>query len=259
MAFELRNLSGGYGGDDVCKDISCKVEKQQILCVLGPNGSGKSTLFKLILGLIKKSKGDILYEGRSIYDLSDRELAKIIAYIPQQHNPMFAFPVLDIVLMGRTSHFRNFSMPGKQDIEMAEKALEKLGILDLANHNYMQLSGGQRQLVLIARAICQDSKILIMDEPAANLDFANTHKVMGIIKMLAGDGYIIILSTHSPEQPFSCGDIVALMKEGEIHSFGRPLKVLTRENLLDVYGINMDIVQVRDSQGQMRSLCLPVD
>ncbi len=258
MAFELRNLSGGYGAEDICKGISCVVQENEILCVLGPNGSGKSTLFNLILGLIKKSNGDILYKGESIFKLNERELAKIIAYIPQQHNPMFAFSVLEIVLMGRTGHLNNFAMPKKRDADIAKNALDRLGILHLADNNYMLLSGGQRQLVLIARAICQDSKILIMDEPASNLDYANSQKVMQIIKMLAQDGYIIIMTTHSPEQPFSCGNSVLMMKDGRVHSFGSPSEVLTTANLLDVYGISMDIIRVKDSNGVMRSLCLPV-
>lgn len=258
MALEIRNISGGYGGNDICKEISCEIEDGKILCILGPNGSGKSTLFKLILGLIKKSQGDILYNGKSLFALNERELAKIIAYIPQQHEPMFAFTALDIVLMGRTSHFNNFSMPQEADIDAAKRALEKLGILDLQTKNYMLLSGGQRQLVLIARAICQESKILIMDEPASNLDFANAQNVMEIIKMLTKDGYIIILSTHSPEQPFDYGDRVLLMKDGTVYACGDPLDVLTTKNILEVYGIHMDIIHVKDSRGRMRSICLPV-
>ncbi len=258
MAFELKNISGGYGKEDVCKEISLKVEDRQILCVLGPNGSGKSTLFKLILGHIKKSGGDVSYKGKSLASLNERELAKIIAYIPQQHNPMFAFSVLDIVLMGRTGQLERFAMPKKSDVSLAKKALDKLGILYLANRNYMLLSGGQRQLVLIARAICQDSKILIMDEPVSNLDYANAKKVVEIIKMLAEEGYIIVMSTHSPEQPFSCGSMVLLMKEGRVHSCGRPEDVLTKESFYDVYGINIDVIRVKDSNGRMRSLCLPI-
>ncbi len=258
MAFELIGISGGYGAGDICKNISFTVKDSEILCVLGPNGSGKSTLFKLILGLIKKSGGDILYNGESIYGLNERKLAEIIAYIPQQHNPMFAFSVLDIVLMGRTGHLNNFAMPKDNDIHIAKKSLEKLGTLHLAERNYMLLSGGQRQLVLIARAICQESKVLIMDEPASNLDFANSGRVMEIIKMLASDGYIIILSTHSPEQPFSIGNAVLLLKDGYVHSCGTPSEVLTKQNLFDVYGINMDIVQVKDSTGQNHSICLHV-
>ena len=259
MSFEIKNLSGGYGNGDVCKEISCKVDYNEILCVLGPNGCGKSTLFKLILGLIKKSNGNITLDGETLCGISERELAKKIAYIPQQHNPLFAFSVLEIVLMGRTSHFKSFSMPCKNDIEEAKNALEKLGILNLANKNYTLLSGGQRQLVLIARAICQQAKILVMDEPTANLDYANAQKVMSVIRAIAKDGYIVILSTHSPEQPFSCGSKVLLMNKGKIHDFGNPLNVLTTENLYDVYGIEMDIVQVKDRTGVTRTLCLPIN
>ncbi|MFI3227023.1 MAG: ABC transporter ATP-binding protein [Clostridia bacterium] len=259
MSFEIKNLSGGYGKPDVCKHISCSISDGELLCVLGPNGCGKSTLFKLILGLIKKSSGDILYQEKSIFNLSERELAKIIAYIPQQHNPMFAFTVLEVVLFARTSHFKNFGSPTKNDVEQAKNALKKLEIYHLAHQNYTTLSGGQRQLVLIARALCQDAKILILDEPVANLDYANSQKVLSIINLLKKDGYIIIMSTHSPEQPFSCAEKVILMQNGEVFAYGTPFEVLTSENLYNVYTTDMDIVQVQDRNGTTHTLCVTVE
>lgn len=259
MSFQVKNLYGGYGKTDVCKNISFKIENAEILCVLGPNGSGKSTLFKLILGFLKHKKGDILFDDKSLSELSPKELAKEIAYIPQQHSPEFSFTALEIVLMGRTSYIKNFSMPSDDDINEAKLALKKLDILDLAHKDYTLLSGGQRQMVLIARAICQKAKILIMDEPCANLDYANEQKVMSIIRNLANEGYIVILSTHSPEQPFSCASKVLLMKEGEVFSFGNPEDVLTSKNLHEVYGIKMEILHACDSQGKKRSICVPMN
>lgn len=258
MGFTISHLSGGYGRGDVCKDITCSVEHGDILCVLGPNGCGKSTLFKLILGVLKKSTGDITLNGQSLCGLSDRDLARKVAYIPQQHTPTFSFTVLEMVLMGRTSHFGAFSMPNPSDTAQAMEALKRLDIAHLAQSNYMLLSGGQQQLVLIARAICQKSCVLIMDEPAANLDYANAQKVMSIIQSIAQDGYIVILSTHSPEQPFSWGSKVLLMKEGQGYAFGTPHAVLTVDTLHAVYGIHMDIVHVQDRNGNPRTLCLPL-
>lgn len=259
MLLEIKNLYGGYGKNDICKNINFNISSSEILCLLGPNGCGKSTLFKLILGLIKKSNGDIFIDGKSIVNLPERKLAKYIAYIPQQHSPLFSFSVLEIVLMGRNIHFKNFSMPNAEDINQAKIALENLGILHLADINYTTLSGGQRQLVLIARALCQQSKILILDEPTANLDYANTQKVLEILQKIAKQGYIIIISTHVPEQPFSCASKVLLMNNGEVFSFGTPENVLTPENLKTVYGINVDIVTVLDKLGDKHTLCLPIN
>lgn len=256
---EINNLSGGYAKKDICTHISCSISSGEILCVLGPNGCGKSTFFKLILGLVKKSSGDIFHDKSSISSLNERNLAKIIAFIPQQHSPMFAFTVLEVVLFGRTSHFKKFGSPSKTDVEYAEKSLEKLGILELKNTNYTTLSGGQRQLVLIARALCQNAKILILDEPTASLDYSNSQKVLSILRSLAHDGYIIIVSTHSPEQPFSFASKVLLMKNGEIFAFGTPKEVLSSENIHKVYGIDMQIVTTHDKNGNEHTLCLPLN
>ncbi len=258
MTFEIKNLSGGYGKKKVCSNISCDLQIGDVLCVLGPNGCGKSTFFKLILGLIKKTNGDILYENQSIFALNEREVAKIIAYIPQEHTPSFNFTVLDVVLFGRTSYYKNFGGPTKNDVEIARNSLEKLNILHLENEYYTMLSGGQRQMILIARALCQDAKILILDEPTANLDYANSQKVLKIILKLAKMGYIIILSTHSPEQPFLCANKVLLMNSGEVFAYGKPFDVLNSENLKEIYKIDIDIVNTIDRNGNSQTLCFPV-
>lgn len=258
MTFEIKNLSGGYYKKNICSNISCSLEKGDVLCVLGPNGCGKSTFFKLILGLLKTTSGDIFYENKSIFNLNERKLAKIIAYIPQEHTPTFNFTVLEIVLFGRTSYYKNFGGPTKIDVDIARQSLEKLNILHLQNVFYTTLSGGQRQLILIARALCQEAKILILDEPTANLDYKNSQIVMKIILKLSKMGYIIILSTHSPEQPFLCANKVLLMNNGEIFDYGDPFDVLNSKNLKEIYEIDIDIVETNDRYGNLRTLCFPV-
>lgn len=258
MLLQLQDVSGGYGKGDIVKHISCEAERGDILCLAGPNGCGKTTLFRLILGSLPLSGGRILIDGKDHSKLSPRELANQIAYIPQYHSPVFSYTVLEVVLMGRASHFSAFDTPRAVDRDAAFEALYKVNALDLASKKYTSLSGGQRQLALIARAICQSAKILVMDEPSASLDYANQQLLMDVITDLASNGYCIIMSTHSPEHPASAGTRVLMMKQGFSAAFGTPSEVITPENLQAVYGIEMDVITLKDRYGLSRTICLPV-
>ena len=259
MLLTIENVFGGYGNGDVLKGISCNADYGDVLCLLGPNGCGKTTLFRMMLGTLPVTDGKIAIDGKNIHDFTTKALANRIAYIPQYHSPVFAYTVLDVVIMGRASHFSAFETPKEPDREAAFSALEKVNALHLANKKYTSLSGGQRQLVLIARAICQSAKIFIMDEPAANLDYANHQLLMNVISGLARQGYCIIMSTHSPEHPFSVGTKVLLMKTGKVVGFGTPKEVITSETLQSVYDIEMDVITAHDRYGCERTICLPVN
>lgn len=258
MLFEIEALRGGYGNGDICKGISCKLDNGEILSVLGPNGCGKTTLFRLLLGLLKPSGGDIRINGHSVLNIAKKEMAKLIAYIPQHHTEIFSYTVLEIILMGRASHFSSIKNPKPIDREKAFYAMEKLQIVHLANQKYTVLSGGQRQMTLIARAICQDAKIFVMDEPGASLDYANNQIVMDTIADLAKQDYGIILSTHSPEHPFSIADKVLLMNNGKAEAFGAPETAITSRVLERVFQIEMDVVAVTDRYGKKHTFCMPV-
>lgn len=258
MLLEMENVHGGYGSRDIIKGVSCAADSGELLCLLGPNGCGKTTLFRLLLGTLPVTAGKIRIDGRDTRSLSQRELANLVAYIPQQHTPVFAFTALEIVMMGHAAHFAAFDRPRAAHRDAALEALEKINALHLANRNYMSLSGGQRQLVLIARAICQAAKVFVMDEPAANLDYANQQALMEAVADLAGKGYCVVMSTHSPEQPAAVGCKVLLLREGRVAGFGSPGEVITPESLEAVYGIEMDVVSVRDRYGAERVICLPV-
>lgn len=258
MLLEIDNVRGGYGNGDIVKGVSCCADHGDILCLVGPNGCGKTTLFRLMLGSIPISGGTIRIDGHDTRDLTPKQLANLIAYIPQYHTPIFDYTVLDVVVMGRASHFSSFDTPKAADREAAFAALEKVNALHLANKKYTALSGGQRQLILIARAICQAAKVFVMDEPAANLDYANHQLLMEVITDLARKGYCVVMSTHSPEHPVSIGSKVLLMKSGTVAGFGPPKQVITPENLEAVYDIEMDVVTVHDRYGVERTICLPV-
>lgn len=258
MLLKVSNLRGGYDGTDICRGISCQLEKGEILSVLGPNGCGKTTFFRLLLGSLTPSAGEIIVNGKKSSELTKKELAHEIAYIPQHHSPIFAYTVLEIILMGRASHFSAFDKPRQNDLDRAFAAMEMLHIVHLANTKYTALSGGQRQMVLIARAICQDAKIFVMDEPGASLDYANHQLLMEVIVELAEKGYGIVMSTHSPEHPFSIAHKVLLLNQGANVSFGPPSKAITSQLLEAVYGIEMDIVQIPDRYGKIHTLCIPL-
>lgn len=258
MLLEIDDVYGGYGSGDIVKGVCCNADAGDVLCLVGPNGCGKTTLFRLMLGAITITGGTIRIDGKDTKSLSPKEMANMIAYIPQYHTPIFAYTVLDVVIMGRASHFASFETPKTVDRTAAFAALEKVNALHLANKKYTALSGGQRQLILIARAICQSAKVLVMDEPAANLDFANHQLLMEVITDLAKSGYCIVMSTHSPEHPFSVGSKVLLMKDGKVAGFGPPKEIITPKCLQSVYDIEMDVVTICDRYGEERTICFPV-
>lgn len=252
MTIEVNELSFGYKERQILNKITFSAHSNNLLCVLGPNGVGKSTLFRCMLGLTKNYKGAILIDGVNIKKMRTVDLAKNIAYIPQSHHPTFNFSVLNTVLMGITVHLKGVSNPNAAHEMEALKALEMLGISHLWNRGYAEISGGERQLALIARALVQKAKILVMDEPTANLDYGNQMRVMMQVQQLAEQGYIIILSTHNPEHAFLYGNKVLVMYKGEIIKFGKPKEILTEALLQKVYGVSVKLQDIETSDGAVR-------
>lgn len=254
MSIEVLNLSFSYGNRQILDNINFTAEDYQLLSILGPNGVGKTTMFRCILGLLRGYKGKVLINGTDIKELNIREMAKLVAYIPQSHYSSFNFSVFDMVLMGTSVQFSAISNPGKKQVEKVQKVLKKLGIDNLKNRGYMQISGGERQLVLIARALVQDTKVLIMDEPAANLDFGNQVRVMSVIKSLAKEGYTIIQSMHNPEQAFEFSDEVLALKDGKVLANGKPSEIFTESLIRSLYGIDVEMQTLY--RGKIK-VCIP--
>lgn len=250
---ETRKLGIGYPGHAVGRDIEIEVNRGQVLCLLGPNGGGKTTLFKTMLGLLSPQAGEVRLDGAPLARLPRAEVAKRIAYVPQAHTAHFPYRVIDMVLMGRTAHLGAFATPGPRDREMAHAALETLGIADLAGHEYTRISGGQRQLALVARALAQDSPTLVMDEPTASLDFGNQVLVLERVRQLAATGLSIVLSTHDPDHAFTCADRVAILSGGGIAAYGPPARIVTAKRLRDVYGVDVRIEKLSGGQ----TVCVP--
>lgn len=256
MSMEVKNLSFSYGDHPVLHEVSFTAEYGEFLSVLGPNGVGKSTLFRCMLGLLTPSSGSAVINGRDISEMSAKALSQSIAYIPQSHNPVFNFSVFDMVLMGTTAQTGKFSSPGEKQREQALAALKHLGIEHLKDRGYRYISGGERQLVLIARAIAQQAKILIMDEPSANLDFGNRIRVMQTVKKLAADGYSVIQSTHDPDQAYLYSDRILALYQGKILAWGTPQETVTDELISKLYGVSVEVCSLRNDRVRV---CVPAE
>lgn len=254
MSISVDNLSFSYGNRNVLKQVSFSAEDGQFVSVLGPNGVGKSTLFRCMLGLLSPGEGCTRVNGKDISHMDAAALARQIAYIPQSHNPVFNFSVFDMVLMGTTAQMGNFSSPGKAQEQLALAALDKLKILHLKDRGYANISGGERQLILIARAIAQQAKILMMDEPSANLDFGNRIRVMQTVKQLTREGYLIIQSTHDPDQAYLYSDRILALYDGRVLAYGTPQETICDSLISTLYGVDVEIKSIREDDIRV---CIP--
>lgn len=230
-------LAIGYQHKTILNDLSLELPSGQIICLLGANGCGKTTLMRTLLGLLPPISGDIIIADKSICYWRARELAKIVAYVPQAHNTPFAFCVEDIVTMGRSAHLSLLSIPNDSDSNLAQQQLAALGIEHLAKRTYDHLSGGEKQLVLIARALVQQPQLLIMDEPAASLDFGNQIKLLDKIEQLKSNGITILMSTHHPQHASAVADNVILLSHEQGCQQGTPQAMLTQTKLSALYRV----------------------
>ncbi|MBO6123505.1 MAG: ABC transporter ATP-binding protein [Methanobrevibacter sp.] len=252
--FEVKNISFDYDGEEIFSNISFFIDKGDVLCILGPNGTGKTTLIKCLNGLHDIKSGEISVNGNDMKKLSFKQISKHIGYIPQSHVPSFPFKVFDVVLMGRAPYLNLTDSPKDEDVEIAEDALKTLGIEDLKDKEYTNLSGGERQLVFLARVLCQKPDILILDEPTSHLDFGNQIKLLEIIDNLAKSGLSIIMSSHFPDHAFLSSTKVAIMKDGGFIDFGTPDDVVSEENLRKAYSIDVKLIELDNK----RKVCVPL-
>jgi iron complex transport system ATP-binding protein len=254
MTLSAEQLAFGYRGRSVGSGVSIDIRSGEVLCLLGPNGGGKTTLMKTLLGLLPALAGRVLLDGEDVAQMPKKRLARIIGYVPQAHLAFFPFAVLDIVLMGRSAHIPLFAAPSDADRAVAERALGQLGIAHLKSRVYTEISGGERQLVLIARALAQEPRILIMDEPTASLDFGNQLRVLNQIAALARAGIAVVFSTHDPDHVFLCGDRVALLHDGHMEEIGPPEAIITAAALKRLYGVEVQVVELPDHETRT---CVP--
>ncbi|MEY4599904.1 MAG: hypothetical protein RLZZ445_2701 [Pseudomonadota bacterium] len=257
MKLEAQQLAYGYPGRRIGSDVSFTLNAGEVLCLLGPNGSGKTTLFKTLLGLLPIQCGKVMLNDCELQQLERDEIARLVSYVPQAHGAFFPYSVRDVVLMGRTAHTGLFAAPSARDHDVALDAIRRMGIAYLAEAIYTQISGGERQLVLIARALAQEARMVVMDEPTANLDFGNQVRVLERIRALAADGIGVLLSTHDPDHAFLCADRVAMLRNGNLLACGTPDTVMTSAQLQHLYGVEVLVTEVALGQGRRR-VCLPM-
>lgn len=250
----IRNIHFAYPGClPVLDDVSFNIEKGELVSLLGPNGCGKTTLLKTILGIMHPDSGKIFLEGVDISTMGSKSLARRVAYVPQVHNASFAYPVMDVVMMGRMPHNRFFGVFSRKDELAAMQAMEKIGILHLKDKSYTRISGGERQLTLIARALAQGAGIFILDEPLNGLDYGNQLKLLEQLHGLCQEGYTFIKSTHFPEHAFWVSDHVVMLKDGSVIEDGSPDSVITQESLYKIYGVEVRVLPYSENF----RICIP--
>lgn len=246
---EIRNASFSYDGkNSIWENININVNDGDNICILGANGCGKTTLFNCITRNAILSSGEILLAGQDINKYSVTELAKKIGIVYQDHTITFPYPSIEVVKMGRAPYLKIFETPRKSDTEIAYSIMKDLGIEDLADKSYSKISGGQRQLVLIARTLCQKPKIILFDEPTSHLDFKNQAIVMKTIKKLADSGITTIMTSHYPSHVYKTSNRVILMGNKKIIADGSPKEVMTESYLHQTYGVKIKINKVDEEQ-----------
>jgi iron complex transport system ATP-binding protein len=239
---EGRALTIGYPDRTVGQGLDVTFATGEVLALLGPNGGGKTTLLKTLLGLLRPKAGEVRLDDKPLDNYSIRERARVIAYVPQVHISTFAFTVETVVLMGRTAHGSLFSRPSAKDHAVALAALERFGIAALAARAYTMISGGERQLVLLARALAQEPQFIVLDEPTASLDFGNQGKVMSEIQALAKSGHGVLFTTHDPNHALRAADRAYLLREGKRLDEGPVDTVLQRAQLEALYGAPVRLI-----------------
>lgn len=243
QGISVENLSCSYGTHLVLRDVSFALSEREVLSVLGPNGSGKSTLFKCILGALTPTEGSITVDGEAVAGMQESVLAERIAYIPQSTRPAFGYTVLDIVLMGMIRKMKVFSQPTRAQEEEARSVLSSLGMEGLAERSFGKISGGEQQLVLIARALAQGARYILMDEPTSALDYGNQARVLDRVRALAGSGYGVLISTHNPQHALNYADRMIALKNGGILAEGRPEEVMEEGLIKALYGVEARLVE----------------
>ena len=244
----LVKLRFGYDGDhrSVLNDLSLEIPAGAITAILGPNGAGKTTLLHIMLGLLSPRAGTVLIDGKPQVRYSRQELSRWIGLVPQTEHIPFDFSVLEYVLLGRSPYLGLLEMPGDEDYRIASEALNALDLSELAQRSVTELSGGEQQMVMLARALAQQSRILLLDEPTSHLDLSNKGRILHVLRQMAERGVTVVFTTHDPEAAISISHYLILMREGRTLGSGTLDTVLTTANLTLTYGVPVRIVRVED-------------
>ena len=259
MILEVENGCFGYPKqEEILKNINLHLEKGHILSVLGPNGIGKTTLLKCIIGLLPWTSGRSILNGTDLCKMKSKDIWNTISYIPQAHSFSFSYTGLEMVMLGRSSHLGLFEQPGAQEIEMAEVMMEKVGITRLAGKDCNRMSGGELQMVLIARALMNEPELIILDEPETGLDFHNQILVLNIIERLAHEeGISAIMNTHYPTNAMSIADEAFMMNRKGDRFYGTTDSILNEQNISRSFDVNVIVDEVSYKDRLIRNI-IPV-
>ena len=240
----VEGVAKRFGAVEALRGVSFSVADGQITGLLGPNGAGKTTLLHSLLGILKAQSGQVWLAGRSLGECSRREVSRVVGLVPQFEHVAFEYSVEECVLMGRAPHLGMLELPTQDDRGLAVDALDQLGLLPLRHRSMLELSGGERQMVVLARALAQQAKLLLMDEPLAHLDLSNKGRILTAIRRLSEAGVAVVFTTHEPDMVRGVAHRVLLMREGRVVASGRTEAVITSENLTQTYGVPIRVVTV---------------
>jgi iron complex transport system ATP-binding protein len=256
VTLATRALTYGFRSRTVGRGVDLAFPGGEIVCLLGPNGSGKTTLLRTLLGLLPPLAGEVTLDGKALGAWPARDRATRLAYVPQAAESHFDFSLAEVVEMGRTAHRGIFGVPGARDREIAREGLARLGIGRLADRPIHGVSGGERQLALIARALATESANLLMDEPTASLDFANQSLILDEIARLKASGAAVLFTTHHPDHALRIADRVIMLRDGAVLAAGATLATLNSENLSALYGRPIDVAEAISPDGSRRRTCI---
>lgn len=242
VALELEDIRVQLGSREILRGVSLSLARGEVLALAGPNGSGKTTLLRVASGVIAAGGGRVRVGGRDAHELTPREQAQQIAVVPQDAHIPFPFRAGEIVLMGRSPHLRALGFENASDVEHARRAMARVGIESLAERSMLELSGGERQLVLVARALAQDPQVLLLDEPTAHLDLRHRIEVLELVREFARGGRSALVVSHDLNLAVRTCDRIALLREGALLAVGAPGEVVTREGLRATFGIDAWVV-----------------
>lgn len=254
---KVENLSFAWGAKMTIDDVTFSIEAGTVTSILGPNGSGKTTLLKLMLGFLKPISGRVILGEHDLATLDLAMRAKKMAYVPQRHTAVFSYRVLDIVVLGRIPYSNVFCKITDNDYQLASECLNQLGIGHLAERSYTEISGGEQQLVLIARALVQQAEILIMDEPVSGLDYGNQLMLLKQLRRLAQNGITCVKTTHYPEHALWTSDRAIFVRAGKIIATGNSADIINSSTLKDLYNADIRILESEAGSQKMRT-CVPV-
>jgi iron complex transport system ATP-binding protein len=259
---KLEVLSGEFGyanQKNLFKNLSFTLKEGEILAIVGPNGAGKTTLLKCIISILKWRSGKTVINEKELESMKMADVWKNIAYVPQSHEVVFAYTVLEMVLMGRAPHLSLFAMPSSRDLKIAKKSIETIEISHLADKPCSELSGGEMQLVLIARALASEPDVLVLDEPESHLDFKNQMLILRILERLAKENKIsCIINTHYPDHALRIADKALMLGKGQKHVFGKVDEVITEQNLRNFFAVDVKIVSLIFEGMEIKTV-VPID